>query len=57
MAAYEAHLISEAYSLNEGNAARAAASLGIPLRTFNEKRARRGLADLRKRRSQVDDDR
>jgi len=57
VAAYEAHLISEAYNLSEGNAARAAASLGIPLRTFNEKLARHGLADLRKRRSQAGDDR
>ena len=57
MASYEAHLISEAYNLSEGNAVRAAASLGIPLRTFNEKLARRGLTDLRKRRSQIDDDR
>ncbi len=56
MAAYEAHLISEAYSLNEGNAARAAASLGIPLRTFNEKRARRGVTDLRKSRLRAGDD-
>ena len=55
MAVYEAHLISEAYNLSEGNAARAAAGLGIPLRTFNEKLARRGLAGLRKRLSEADD--
>lgn len=49
LAAYEAHLIGEALRLSAGNAASAAASLGIPLRTFNEKLSRRGLKSLRNR--------
>lgn len=55
LAAYEARLISEAYSASEGNAARAAASLGIPLRTFNEKLARRGLTNLRRKQAEADE--
>ncbi|WP_429819405.1 sigma-54-dependent transcriptional regulator [Ensifer sp. B1-9] len=50
MAAYEVRLISEAFNLSAGNAARAASRLGIPLRTFNEKMSRLGISGLRKRR-------
>lgn len=50
LAAYEAHVIREALERNDGNTARAAASLGVPLRTLTEKMSRRGLAGLRKRR-------
>ncbi|WP_439604690.1 sigma-54-dependent transcriptional regulator [Shinella sp.] len=50
LAAYEALVIREALERNDGNTARAAASLGVPLRTLTEKMSRRGLAGLRKRR-------
>ena len=50
LAAYEAHVIAEALDRSGGNTARAAASLGIPLRTLNEKMSRRGLAGSRKKR-------
>lgn len=50
LAAYEAHVIGEALERNDGNTARAAASLGVPLRTLTEKMSRRGLAGRRKRR-------
>ena len=49
LAAYEAHAIAEALDRNGGNTARAAASLGIPLRTLNEKMSRRGLTGFRKK--------
>lgn len=48
LAAYEVRLISEALDRSDGNTARAAESLGIPLRTLNEKMARRGLRVPRK---------
>ncbi len=50
LAAYEAHVIGEALEQNDGNTARAASSLGVPLRTFTEKMSRRGLAGPRRRR-------
>lgn len=56
LAAYEAHLIGEALRLSAGNAASAAASLGIPLRTFNEKLSRRGLKSLRNRQQDTDEE-
>lgn len=43
LATYEAHLIGQALIQSNGNAARAAEHLGIPLRTLNEKMNRRGL--------------
>ena len=52
LAAYEADLISEALTRNAGNISRAAASLGVPVRTLNEKVSRRGLDGLRKRRAE-----
>ena len=56
LAAYEAHLIGEALRLSAGNAASAAASLGIPLRTFNEKLSRRGLKSLRNKQHDSDEE-
>ncbi|MFK0278530.1 sigma-54-dependent transcriptional regulator [Ensifer sp. NPDC090286] len=50
LAAYEARLISEALEFNGGNTLRAAASLGIPVRTLSEKMNRRGLEGARRRR-------
>lgn len=50
LAAYEAHVIGEALQRNDDNTARAAASLGVPLRTLSEKMSRRGLAGPRRRR-------
>ncbi len=43
VAAFEAHLIQAALEAHGGNAQAAAADLGIPLRTLNEKIARYGL--------------
>lgn len=48
LAAYEAHLISDALEKHNGNVADAAESLGVPHRTLNEKVARRGLKALRR---------
>lgn len=47
LAAYEADLIRRAIEESEGNTAKAAASLGIPHRTLNEKIARLGLRQRR----------
>jgi len=52
LAAYEAHLIREALDRSDGSAARAAAILGIPLRTLNEKMSRRGLQSYRRRQTE-----
>ncbi|WPE22693.1 sigma-54 dependent transcriptional regulator [Shinella zoogloeoides] len=52
LAAYEAHLIREALDRSDGSAARAAAVLGIPLRTLNEKMSRRGLQSYRRRQTE-----
>jgi two-component system C4-dicarboxylate transport response regulator DctD len=43
VAAFEARLIQAALETHGGNAQAAAADLGIPLRTLNEKIARHGL--------------
>lgn len=51
LAAFETDIISEALSRHAGNISRAAASLGVPVRTLNEKVSRRGLDGLRKRRA------
>lgn len=49
LATYEAHLIREALEQHDDNTAKAAASLGIPHRTLNEKIARYGLRMTRER--------
>lgn len=54
LAAYETHLIREALEGSDGNAARAAAMLGIPLRTLNEKMSRHGLQSYRRRQAERD---
>lgn len=53
LAAYEMQLIRTAVDEHDGNTARAAASLGIPHRTLNEKIARYGLRGGREKASNV----